>query len=75
MRIAKIFRNGRNRAVRLPRDFDFTGIDEVYVEKQGESLVLTPVRKSWISLMELPLADSDFMPDRPELLSEDRVKF
>jgi antitoxin VapB len=41
-RRAKLFRNGRSQAVRLPRDFRFEG-SEVRIRRQGESVVLEPV--------------------------------
>jgi antitoxin VapB len=36
-----IFRNGRSQAVRLPKEFRFA-VDEVYIEKRGDTLVLVP---------------------------------
>ena len=38
---AKLFANGRSQAVRLPREFRFEG-KEVYVRREGRSVVLTP---------------------------------
>jgi antitoxin VapB len=38
---AKLFKNGRSQAVRLPKEFRFEG-DEVYVRREGKSVVLTP---------------------------------
>lgn len=42
-RHAALFRNGRNQAVRIPREFELEG-SEVLIRKDGESLVLTPIR-------------------------------
>ena len=70
---AKLFINGRSQAVRIPRAFEFTGIDEVIIRKEGEALIITPARKSWSSFKTLPKADDDFMRDRPDLLVNDRV--
>ncbi|MFM7531122.1 MAG: antitoxin [Rubrivivax sp.] len=42
-RHAALFRNGRNQAVRIPRGFEFEG-SEVLMRKEGESLILTPIR-------------------------------
>ena len=44
-RQASLFRNGRNQAVRIPREFEFEGT-EVTIHKEGERLILTPVRKN-----------------------------
>ncbi len=41
---AKLFKNGRSQAVRLPKEFRFEG-DEVYVRREGKSVVLTPKEK------------------------------
>lgn len=40
---AKLFMNGRSQAVRLPKEFRFSG-SEVFIERRGEELVLRPVR-------------------------------
>ncbi len=41
MQTAKLFKNGRSQAVRLPKDFRFDG-DEVYVRREGDSVILSP---------------------------------
>ncbi len=41
MQTAKLFKNGRSQAVRLPKEFRFEG-EEVYVRREGRSVVLTP---------------------------------
>ncbi len=38
---AKIFRNGRNQAVRIPVEFSFD-TDTVEIEKRGDELVIRP---------------------------------
>ena len=38
---AKLFRNGGSQAVRLPRDYRFSG-DEVLVHREGRKVVLEP---------------------------------
>jgi antitoxin VapB len=49
-RQVKLFRNGRNRAVRIPKEFDFFGKD-VVMKREGERLILE--RKPTPSLIEL----------------------
>lgn len=73
MRTAALFRNGRNQAVRLPREFEFQGVSEVEITRDGEALVLRPVRKTWVSFAELERADEDFLAERPDIISEGRV--
>ena len=41
---AKVFRNGRNQAVRIPVDMSFE-TDTVTIEKQGDALILRPAVK------------------------------
>jgi antitoxin VapB len=42
-RHVRLFRNGRNQAVRIPREFEFDG-DEAILRKEGDRLVLEPIR-------------------------------
>ena len=42
MEIAKVFKNGRSQAVRIPRKYRFS-TDEVRIQKRGDQLILTPV--------------------------------
>lgn len=47
MSTAKLFRNGRSQAVRLPKEFRFEG-EEVSIRREGDSVVLEPVkRRTW----------------------------
>ncbi len=71
-RTVSIFRNNRNQAIRLPKDFEFQGVTELTIEKQGDTIVLRPVRPDWLSLAEEPLADADFLRERPKLIEEGR---
>ncbi|MGA6924509.1 MAG: type II toxin-antitoxin system VapB family antitoxin [Desulfosarcina sp.] len=43
--LAKIFKNGRSQAVRLPKAFRFEGT-EVRIRKQGQKVILEPVKRS-----------------------------
>jgi antitoxin VapB len=45
-RTAKLFKNGKSQAVRLPKEFRFEG-DEVYIRKEGEEVILSPRKASW----------------------------
>lgn len=74
MRTASLFKNGKNQAVRLPKEFEFDGVTEVEISKEGESIVLTPKRKSWMSFLETERADADFLVDRPDILEDGRVE-
>jgi antitoxin VapB len=43
---AKVFRTGRSQAVRIPERFRFA-TDEVLIERDGNSVILTPRPRSW----------------------------
>ncbi len=46
MQTAKLFKNGQSQAVRLPKQFRFLHGNEVYIKRQGSSVVLTPKEES-----------------------------
>lgn len=55
-KLASLFRNGANQAVRLPQDFRFPdGVKEVRIRKQGDSLLISPVRPDWTSFFSLAI--------------------
>lgn len=59
VRHARLFRNGRNQAVRIPREFELAA-DEVIIFRQDDRLVLEPVsrnRSLQEVLSELPSLD------------------
>ncbi len=43
-RHVRLFRNGRNQAVRIPREFELEG-DEAIIRKEGDRLIVEPIRK------------------------------
>ena len=73
MRKVSVFRNNRNQAIRLPKEFEFPGVTELAIEKRGDALLLRPVRPSWTSFADEPRADADFLRERPDLIEEGRV--
>ena len=71
---AKLFKNGRSQAVRLPKEFRFDG-DCVFIKKVGNSVVLIPYREPWQSLLEsLDLFSDDFMENREQPVQQDRER-
>lgn len=75
MRKVSIFKNGKNQAVRLPKDMEFQNVSELEVIRQGNSIILRPVRPSWTSFAEHPKAADDFLQDRPAIITDEgRVK-
>ncbi|EOB4762440.1 type II toxin-antitoxin system VapB family antitoxin [Escherichia coli] len=71
MRTVSIFRNGNNRAIRLPRDLDFEGVSELEIIREGDSIILRPVRPTWSSFLKLEKADPDFMAEREVIVSDE----
>ena len=75
-RRARLFRNGRNQAVRIPREFELPG-DEVILHKEGDRLIVEPVDKPGRLLELLATLESieDPFPDVDEgLLPLDDVR-
>ncbi len=72
MRTVSVFRNNRNLAIRLPKDFELPGVTELSIEKQGDAIVLRPVRPSWTSLAEAVPADPDFLRERADVIEPGR---
>ncbi len=62
-REVRLFRNGRNQAVRIPVEFEFPG-DTVLMHREGDRLVIEPTHKSGLLalLATLEPPDEDF-PD------------
>lgn len=60
---AKLFQNGRSQAVRLPKEFRFSG-DSVNILRVGKAVVLYPEDEPWELFMEaLKMFPPDFMAD------------
>ena len=65
--IARVFKNGRSQAVRLPKEFRFEE-SEVLIRKKGNDVILSPLPKSWDAFFkETPLPSADFMSSRVDL--------
>ena len=76
-RHVRLFRNGRNQAVRIPVEFELPGNDAV-IRREGDRLVIEPVRKR--SLLEVlaamppldevfpDIGDDDLLPPRDIVL-------
>ncbi|EOX3447528.1 type II toxin-antitoxin system VapB family antitoxin [Vibrio cholerae] len=71
MRTVSIFKNGNNQAVRLPKDFEFDGVNELEIHKEGDVITLRPARPDWLSFGQLEKADSDFMVERQTVVSDE----
>ena len=66
MKTAKLFTNGRSQAVRLPKEFQFSGKD-VLISKFENVVMLFPKEDPWAPLVNsLNQFSDDFMPERPQ---------
>lgn len=72
MQTAKLFKNGKSQAVRLPRQFRFDD-DHVFVKKSGNVVMLIPSSHSWDALIgSLDKFSSDFMRERKQQKAQKR---
>lgn len=71
MRTVSVFKNGNNRAIRLPRDMDFEGVSELEIVREGDAIILRPVRPTWGSFMQMEKASADFMAEREDVVSDE----
>ena len=63
MNTAKLFMNGRSQAVRLPKEYQFSG-DDVIIQKHGDAVILLPHEKMWDAFIDgLNSFSDDFMKD------------
>ncbi len=69
-RHVRLFRNGRNQALRIPREFELEG-NEAILRKEGDRLVIEPIRKGRLLALlaslepleeKLPDVDEDLAP-------------
>ncbi|WP_118985577.1 type II toxin-antitoxin system VapB family antitoxin [Photorhabdus sp. CRCIA-P01] len=74
MRTVVVFKNGNNRAVRLPHDLDLEGVNELEIIREGDIVILRPIKPSWNSFLQQEKADSDFLTERLDIVEKERVK-
>ena len=65
-RHVKLFRNGRNQAVRIPREFELPGTDAI-MRKEGDRLILEPASKRSIDRLLAVLATLEDLPEDERL--------
>ena len=71
-RKAKLFKNNRSQAVRLPKEFQFS-VQEVFIRKEGSDVVLSPRPLDWSSYFaDAPVASSSYMEGIEDLPVQER---
>jgi antitoxin VapB len=69
-RQVRLFRNGRNQAIRIPREFELEG-REAIIRKEGDRLVVEPLRKGrLLALLDTLEPLDERLPDVDEDLAE-----
>lgn len=72
IRHVSLFKNGRNQAIRIPREFELEG-KEATIRKEGDKLIIEPIRKKGLNevlanLKPLDASLADFAEDIDEKL-------
>jgi len=66
-RHVKLFKNGRNQAVRIPREFELPG-EHAIMRKEGERLIIEPASpKSLLAVLASLKPINEEFPPIPEL--------
>jgi len=73
-RHVRLFRNGRNQAVRIPREFELDA-QEAIMRREDDRLVIEPVRRKSLlaTLAVLPVLEENFPDVDSGLLEPDEV--
>lgn len=75
-RHVRLFRNGRNQAIRIPREYELPG-DEAIIRREGKRLIIEALqRPSLLTFLanSKPVTDIEF-PDIDDLPALDDVEF
>ena len=74
-RCVSLFRNGRNQALRIPREFELA-TEKAIIRKEGDKLIIEPVRTGGLLALLATLEDIETtFPDMDEaLLPADNVE-
>ncbi|WP_129128073.1 antitoxin [Geomonas oryzae] len=68
-RHVRLFKNGRNQAIRIPREFELPG-DEAIMHKEGDRIIIEPLqKKSLLSLLSTWAPSDEEFPDIDQGLS------
>ena len=75
-RPVRLFRNGRNQAVRIPRDFELDG-NEAIIRKDGKRLALEPIsaQNRLVELLKTLEPIQEDFPEMEDALAEDEDVF
>jgi len=72
MQTAKLFKNGRSQAVRLPKEYRFDD-SEVFIAKVDNVVMLIPHNDPWAGLVSsMGRFSDDFMTERDQPVPQER---
>lgn len=71
MKTVSIFKNGNNQAIRLPKDMEYQGVSQLEIIKEGDTLILRPLKASWLSLIEQEKGEADFSMERNDIITSE----
>jgi antitoxin VapB len=63
---ASVFKNGANRAIRIPKALEFDA-ERVHIERDGDRLIITPInpkKLTWAAFAGAGTVSDDFMTTR-----------
>ncbi|MEX5594265.1 type II toxin-antitoxin system VapB family antitoxin [Pseudomonas orientalis] len=72
MSTVSIIESGEGQTIHLPADMAYDGVDELEILREGDTIILRPVRPSWLTLVDLPKVDEVFLQERKDVI--ERVK-
>jgi antitoxin VapB len=74
-RHVRLFRNGSNQAIRIPREFELD-CDEAIIRREDDRLVIEPVKKKGLlaTLATLPDLDEEFPDIDTDLPTPDDIE-
>jgi len=74
-RYVSLFRNGRNQAIRIPKEFELAS-SEAIIRRQGEYLVIEPVApRSLLNFLKNQSPQDEAFPDLDDALPNDESVF
>jgi len=70
LKTLKLFTSGGSQTLRIPKEYQFTDVMEVHIFREGESVIIKPAKKTWLSLSAAVNPDSDFMLERVDVIED-----
>lgn len=66
VRVVPITKHDKNQVICLPKDMEYQGVNELEIIKNGDEIILRPVRPNWVSFADFEKADDNFMTERKD---------